>query len=111
VIGIITGLLGAGGGFLIIPTLVLFLKIKMKTAVGTSLFIIAINSLLGFLFSLKQFDYDWMLLLTFTILSIAGLFIGIRLSNKIPGLRLKQIFGYFVLLMGVYIILKEIFLR
>ena len=110
-IGIITGLLGAGGGFLIIPTLVLFLKIKMKTAVGTSLFIIAINSLLGFLFSLKQFDYDWKLLLTFTILSIAGLFIGIRLSNKIPGLRLKQVFGYFVLLMGVYIILKEIFLR
>jgi len=111
VIGIITGLLGAGGGFLIIPTLVLFLKIKMKTAVGTSLFIIAINSLLGFVFSLKQFDYNWMLLFTFTILSIAGLFIGIRLSNKIPGLRLKQVFGYFVTLMGLYIILKEIFLK
>ena len=111
VIGIITGLLGAGGGFLIIPTLVLFLKIKMKTAVGTSLFIIAINSLLGFVFSLKQFDYNWMLLFTFTILSIAGLFIGFRLSNKIPGLRLKQVFGYFVIFMGLYIFLKEIFLR
>ena len=110
-IGIITGLLGAGGGFLIIPTLVLFLKINMKTAVGTSLFIIAINSLLGFVFSLKQFDYNWMLLLSFTILSIAGLFIGIRLSNNIPGLRLKQVFGYFVVLMGLYIILKEIFLQ
>ena len=87
VIGVITGLLGAGGGFLIIPTLVLFLRIKMKTAVGTSLFIIAINSLLGFVFSLKQFEYDWMLLFAFSILSIGGLFIGIRLSNKIPGLR------------------------
>ncbi len=111
VIGVITGLLGAGGGFLIIPTLVLFLRIKMKTAVGTSLFIIAINSLLGFVFSLKQFEYDWMLLFAFSILSIGGLFIGIRLSNKIPGLRLKQIFGYFVLIMGLYIILKEIFLQ
>ena len=110
VTGMITGLLGAGGGFLIIPTLVLFLKINMKTAVGTSLFIIAINSLLGFVFSLKQFEYNWMLLVTFTILSIAGLFIGIRLSRKIPGLRLKQVFGYFVVLMGLYILLKEIFL-
>ena len=109
VIGVITGLLGAGGGFLIIPTLVLFLKIKMKTAVGTSLFIIAINSLLGFVFSLKQFEYNWILMLAFTILSIAGLFIGIRLSSKIPGLRLKQAFGYFVILMGLYIVVKEIF--
>ena len=82
----------------------------MKTAVGTSLFIIAINSLLGFLFSLKQFEYNWLVLITFTILSIAGLFIGIRLANKIPGLRLKQVFGYFVVVMGLYILAKEIFL-
>jgi uncharacterized membrane protein YfcA len=111
VIGVITGLLGAGGGFLIIPTLVLFLRIEMKTAVGTSLFIIAINSLLGFVFSLKQFEYNWMLLFAFSILSITGLFIGIRLSNRIPGLRLKQAFGYFVVLMGLYIIVKEIFVQ
>ena len=111
IIGVITGLLGAGGGFLIIPSLVLFLKIQMKTAVGTSLFIIAINSLLGFLFSLKQFEYDWMLLLSFTALSIAGLFIGIKLSDKISGLKLKQVFGCFVLLMGLYIMVKEIFIR
>ena len=111
VIGVITGLLGAGGGFLIIPSLVLFLKIQMKTAVGTSLFIIAINSLLGFLFSLKQFEYDWMLLLSFTVLSIVGLFIGIKLSDKISGSKLKQVFGCFVLLMGLYIMVKEIFIR
>jgi len=111
IIGVVTGLLGAGGGFLIIPSLVLFLKIQMKTAVGTSLFIIAINSLLGFLFSLKQFEYDWGLLLSFTVLSIAGLFIGIKLSDKISGLKLKQVFGCFVLVMGLYILVKEIFIR
>ncbi|HEX2847851.1 MAG TPA: sulfite exporter TauE/SafE family protein [Chitinophagaceae bacterium] len=110
-IGVITGLLGAGGGFLIIPTLVIFLKLPMKTAVGTSLLIIAINSLFGFLFSLKQFEYDWSLMLSFTALSIAGLLIGSRLADKIPGSSLKKGFGWFILIMGIYIIVKEIFLE
>lgn len=108
-IGMITGLLGAGGGFLIIPSLVILLRLPMKTAVGTSLLIIAINSLFGFLFSLKQFEYDWKLLLSFTGLAIAGLFVGSRLAEKIPGSSLKKGFGWFVLLMGIYIILKEVF--
>ncbi len=81
----------------------------MKVSVGTSLFIIAINSLLGFLFSLKQFDYNWMILLSFTALSITGLFIGVKLSEKIPGASLKKGFGWFVLAMGIYIIIKEVF--
>ncbi len=110
-VGVVTGLLGAGGGFLIIPSLVLFLRIPMKTAIGTSLLIIAINSLLGFLFSLKQFEYNWTILLLFTILSIAGLFIGTRLSDKIPNSSLKKGFGWFVLIMAVYIIVKEMFLK
>lgn len=110
-IGVITGLLGAGGGFLIIPALVLFLKLPMKTAIGTSLLIIAINSLFGFLFSLKQFEYDWKIILIFTAISIAGIFIGSKLANKIPGGSLKKGFGWFVLIMGVYIIVKETFLK
>lgn len=110
-IGVITGLLGAGGGFLIIPALVLFLKLPMKTAVGTSLLLIAINSLFGFLFSLKQFEYDWTLLLTFTALSGIGIFIGSRLAEKIPGSNLKKGFGWFVLVMAVFILVKEIFLK
>lgn len=110
-VGVVTGLLGAGGGFLIIPSLVLFLRLPMKTAVGTSLLIIAINSLLGFLFSLKQFEYNWTILILFTILSIIGLFIGSKLSDKIPGSSLKKGFGWFVLVMGIYIIIKEIFLK
>ena len=109
-IGVITGLLGAGGGFLIIPSLVLFLKLPMKMAVGTSLLIIAINSLFGFLFSLKQFEYNWTILLSFTVLAIAGIFIGSKLAEKIPGASLKKGFGWFVLVMGVYIIIKELFL-
>jgi uncharacterized protein len=107
-IGCITGLLGAGGGFLIIPTLVLFLKIPMKKAVGTSLLLIAINSLFGFLFSLKQFHFDWPLLLCFTALAIAGIFIGSKLSAKISSATLKKGFGWFVLIMGIYIIVREL---
>ena len=110
-IGVITGLLGAGGGFLIIPTLVILLKLNMKKAVGTSLLIIAINSLFGFLFSLRQFEFNWTLLFSFSILAIAGIFIGSKLADKIPGDSLKKGFGWFVLLMSIYIIVKEIFLQ
>lgn len=109
IIGVITGLLGAGGGFIIIPFLVLFCKLPMKTAVGTSLLIIAINSLFGFLFSFKQFDYNWTVLLSFTLLSIVGIFAGSWLADKIPGASLKKAFGWFVLIMAIYIILKETF--
>jgi uncharacterized membrane protein YfcA len=111
IIGVVTGLLGAGGGFLIIPALVLFLKLPMKTAVGSSLLIIAINSLFGFLFSLNQFEYNWKIILIFTAMSIAGIFIGSKLADKIPGASLKKGFGWFVLIMGIYIIIKETLLQ
>ena len=111
IIGVITGLLGAGGGFLIIPALILFLKLPMKTAVGTSLLIIAINSLSGFLFSLNQFKYNWTIILIFTAMSVAGIFVGSKLADKIPGEKLKKGFGWFVLIMGIYIIIKETFLK
>ena len=111
VIGIVTGLLGAGGGFLIIPTLVLYLKLPIKKAVGTSLLIIAINALFGFLFSLKQFQFDWTILISFTILSVAGVFIGIKLAEKVSGPSLKKGFGWFILLMGIYIFIHELFIK
>ena len=110
-IGIITGLLGAGGGFLIIPALVLFMKLPMKTAIGTSLVIIAINSIFGFLFSLKQTPLDWKILLLFTGLSIVGIYFGSRYAEKVSGKTLKKWFGSFVLIMGIYIIIKEIFFK
>ncbi|WP_396175974.1 sulfite exporter TauE/SafE family protein [Flavobacterium sp.] len=110
-VGVLTGLVGAGGGFLIIPALVLLAKMPMKLAVGTSLFIIAAKSLLGFLGDLKGDEsIDWNLLLIFTALSILGIFIGISLAKKVEGAKLKTGFGWFVLVMGVYIILKELVL-
>ncbi len=110
-IGLITGLLGAGGGFLIIPSLILFVNLPMKTAIGTSLVIIAINSIFGFLFSLKQTPLDWETLLLFTALAIIGIYIGSLLAEKISGKILKKIFGWFVLFMAIYIIIKELFLN
>jgi uncharacterized membrane protein YfcA len=111
VVGILTGLVGAGGGFLIIPALVLLARMPMKLAVGTSLFIIAAKSLIGFIGDLQGSEIiDWKLLGIFTAFSVAGIFIGILLSKKIPGQKLKKGFGWFVLVMGVYIIIKELFL-
>jgi uncharacterized protein len=107
-VGLITGILGAGGGFLIIPILVLYIKLPMKTAVGTSLMIVAINSLFGFLFSLKQFSFDWTVLIIFSLISVAGIFIGSRFAEKVPGAVLKKIFGWFILAMGIYILFREL---
>lgn len=110
-IGIATGVLGAGGGFLLIPTLVVLLGLPMKEAVGTSLFIIALNSLVGFVGDLGHFKIEWPFLLTVTVIAIAGLFFGLFLSTKIEGGKLKKGFGWFVLVMGGYIIIKELFLK
>jgi len=110
VVGILTGVVGAGGGFLIIPALVLFANLPMKRAVATSLLIIAVKSLIGFLGDVQTLTIDWQFLLTFTGFSIVGIFIGIYLNKFIDGKSLKKGFGWFVLLMGIYIIAKELFL-
>jgi uncharacterized protein len=108
-IGIATGVLGAGGGFLLIPTLVLLVKLPMKEAVGTSLFIIALNSLIGFTGDLGHFTINWTFLLIITTIAIAGIFVGGLIGKKIAGDKLKKGFGWFVLVMGIYILSKEIF--
>lgn len=111
VVGVLTGLVGAGGGFLIIPALVLLAKLPMKTAIGTSLFIIAIKSLLGFIGDIQAGgNINWVFLSIITGLSIVGIVIGSLLSNKIDGTQLKKGFGYFVLVMGTFMIVKELFL-
>lgn len=109
IVGIVTGLVGAGGGFLIIPALVILAKTPMKIAVGTSLFIIALKSIIGFLGDLQILsDINWTLLISFTILSLIGIFIGINLTKKMDGAKLKTGFGYFVLIMAVYILYMEL---
>ena len=110
-IGVITGLLGAGGGFIIIPALILLLGLDMKKAVGTSLMIITINSLIGFAGSLTAEKIDWKFLITFTLIAIAGIIIGSMLSKKISSEKLKPAFGWFVLMMGGFIIIKQLFLH
>jgi uncharacterized membrane protein YfcA len=107
IIGIIIGLVGAGGGFLIIPALILFAKLPMKKAVGTSLFIIAMNSLVGFTGDMQNLVIDWLFLLTFSAISVVGIFIGMYLTKYTNESQLKKIFAYFVLLMAAIILLKE----
>jgi uncharacterized protein len=110
IVGVLTGLVGAGGGFLIIPALVLFTGLPMKEAVGTSLLIISAKSLIGFTGDLGHFEMNWNLLFIVSSIAIAGIFLGNYLSLKIDGAKLKKGFGWFVLVMGIYIIIKELFL-
>lgn len=108
-IGLATGLLGAGGGFLLIPALVLLVKMPMKKAVGTSLLIIGLNSLIGFTGDIGHFTIDWKFLFLITTIAIIGVFIGSVLAKKMDGNKLKKAFGWFVLAMGLYILAKELF--
>lgn len=110
VVGALTGLVGAGGGFLIIPALVLLAGLPMKQAVGTSLLIIAAKSLIGFTGDIGVQIIDWPFMLLFTAFAISGIFIGSALSKRISGEKLKPAFGWFVLVMGAYILIKELFL-
>jgi uncharacterized membrane protein YfcA len=110
-IGLVTGFLGAGGGFLLIPALVLLLHLPMKKAIGTSLLIIALNSLTGFAGDIGNHKTDWFFLLTISAIAIAGIFLGGLFSKKIDGEKLKKAFGWFVLLMGIYIIIKEMWFQ
>jgi len=108
IVGAITGMIGAGGGFLIIPALVLLANVKMKVAIGTSLVIIAFKSLLGFfLGDAFTMEIDWEFLAIFTALSLVGIFIGSYLSNFVDGKRLKKGFGYFIFAMAVFIFYME----
>jgi uncharacterized membrane protein YfcA len=108
-VGMLTGLVGAGGGFLIIPALVMLSKLPMKQAVGTSLLIIAAKSLIGFTGDLGNSTMNWTLLLSVSALAIGGIFIGDKLSKRIDGNQLKKGFGWFVLVMGLYIIVQQLF--
>lgn len=106
-IGFLTGLVGAGGGFLIIPALVFLTGLPFKTAVGTSLFVIAINSITGFLGDVLNYSMDWAFLLSVTALATIGILIGNRLTHSVTGANLRRSFGWFILAAGLGILLKE----
>ena len=107
-VGILIGLIGAGGGFLIIPALVHFAKLPIKKAIGTSLLIIACNSLIGFSGDVQNINPDWYFLFKFASFAMTGIFIGIYLSRFFNERSLKKIFGWFVLTMAIFILTKEI---
>lgn len=108
-VGLIAGLVGAGGGFLIVPALAIMLRLPIKQAIGTSLMIIAVNSLIGFLGDLGSGQHiDWRFLSVFTLFSIVGMFLGIYTTRYVQASKLKKGFGWFVLVMAILIILAEV---
>jgi uncharacterized protein len=109
-IGFLTGMVGAGGGFLIIPALVFLTGLPFKTAVGTSLFIIAINSLMGFLGDLLNYAMDWAFLIPITTLAVIGILIGNTFQKKISTMKLRKAFGWLMLAMGCWMLVREIIL-
>lgn len=108
VVGLVTGLVGAGGGFLIIPALVFFARLPMRFAIGTSLTIISLNSMVGFLSSMSENAIDWKFLLTFTAITCVGILLGVQLAKKIKPEKLKGYFGWFILILSVVILAKEL---
>ncbi len=107
-IGFLTGLVGAGGGFIIVPALLLFFELDIKEAIATSLFIITIKSLIGFIGDITVYQIDWYLLMIFTGLAVVGIFLGSIMSSRVSGKSLKKIFGWLLLVMGVFMLFGEV---
>ena len=107
-IGLVTGFLGAGGGFLLIPALVISLKLPIKQAIGTSLLIISMNCLVGFAGDFGRHHINWNFMFYFTALAIAGIFAGGWFNNKVNSEKLRKMFGWFVLVMGLCVLAEEI---
>lgn len=109
-VGFLTGFVGAGGGFIIVPVLLFFLRVPVKKSIGTSLCIIALNSLVGFTGNFGHFNINWNLLLTASAICIAGILLGNMISVKISAHKLKPAFGWFTLIVGIFVMIKEFFL-
>jgi len=109
-VGFLIGLIGAGGGFLIIPALVFMAKLPMRKAIATSLLVISLNSLIGFAGDMSNFSMDWQFLAIFTFIAIVGIYLGIYLSKFSNETQLKKGFGVFILAMAVFILVKELFM-
>lgn len=110
IIGLITGFVGAGGGFIIVPVLMIFMRLNFKKAIGTSLCIVALNSIIGFLGNIGHQNLDWKFLLMISSVCGIGILLGSVLSNKVPSKKLKPAFGWFTLVVGIFVLVKELFL-
>lgn len=107
-IGLLTGFVGAGGGFIIVPVLIFLTCLDVKIAIGTSLFIIMMKSFIGFLGDLQTTTMDWIFLVIFSALAAVGILIGVAVAKRTKAKNLKQIFGWFILIVGIYVVYKEI---
>ena len=109
VVGLITGLVGAGGGFLIVPALVLLIGIPIRVAIGTSLAIIAAKSLIGFAVDTELWpQVDAKFLAQFTAAAVVGMMVGVLANQRVPTAGLKTGFGWFVVVLGLLILAKEL---
>lgn len=108
VVGLVTGLVGAGGGFLVVPALALLGGLPMPVAVGSSLVVIAMKSFAGLAGYLTTVSLDWVLIGSITLAAIAGSVLGARLAGRIPEAALRKGFGIFVLVMGVFVLVQEL---
>jgi len=106
--GLITGIVGAGGGFIIVPVLMVFGKLSLKQAVANSLVIIGVKSFIGFLGSPDLSGLDLFFLAKIVLIASVGMYLGIKLNKKLDSQQLKPVFGYFIILMGVAVLLKEL---
>jgi len=106
-VGFLTGFVGAGGGFIIVPVLIFFLRLNFKKAIGTSLCIIALNSLVGFTGNIGHQNMDWIMLMIISVICILGILIGSLLSTKVSSQKLKPAFGWFTLVVGIFVLIKE----
>lgn len=107
-VGLLTGILGVGGGFLIVPALVMLIGLPMAQAVGTSLLVIAMNSAAGFLGHLGEGAFDWALVIVFVTAGLAGTYTGSRLAGRLPAARLRRLFALFVIVLGVLLLIDNV---
>ena len=111
-IGAFLGLVGAGGGFLMVPALMYFANVHTKKAIGTSLLLVAVNSFIGFIGDMRSHvQIEWPFFFTFLFFSFTGVFIGNYMDNYIQGNKLKKAFGWFILITAVFIVVKELSVR
>jgi uncharacterized membrane protein YfcA len=110
-VGLLTGFVGAGGGFLIVPAIILLTNLDVKKAIGTSLVIIALKSMVGFLFGdALLMNVDWKFLMLFSTVTTFGMFLGIYSTRYVKHDQLKKAFGYFLIVISVSMFLKEFFI-
>lgn len=109
ILGVITGFVGAGGGFIIVPVLMIFMRLNFKKAIGTSLCIVALNSIIGFLGNIGHQNLDWKFLIMISSVCGVGILLGSLLSSKISSKKLKPAFGWFTLVVGIFVLVKELF--